>query len=208
MQSDHPICHQRRIVKTRSRTSRYRQFRVVSQSRRSRFVCHRTKCLIFDVRQKKMSFADPTGKTKEDICQACGSRVIFEEFECHGRMGHTFDWQPVEHLAPCGAHCAGGGYDQGEEDVHIPAFGKCPRCGATDSRVATIIERSDGEERIVIHEYLTAQKRDIGFRIDLEQRIADGWKIKSRWNTGTPHSLNDTVTWAGRYVPWHTPKNA
>ena len=30
----------------RSRPSRYRQFRAVAQSRRSRFVCHRTKCLI------------------------------------------------------------------------------------------------------------------------------------------------------------------
>src|SRR4051812_40829142 len=32
-----------------------------------------------------MSFAEPTGRTKEDICQVCGGRVLFEELACEDR---------------------------------------------------------------------------------------------------------------------------
>jgi hypothetical protein len=148
-----------------------------------------------------MSFATHTGRTKTTECCVCGRAVLHEEVHILGRQGETTHWQPTEHRAPCGAHCSGGGYDPDETDVHILAFGKCPRCGATETEVAKVIEKPDGSERVVLHRYAVEYRRDLGFRIELEIRKDDQWKLKSRW-PGDPDSLEKTIEWAKRYVPW------
>lgn len=102
-----------------------------------------------------MSFAEHTGKTRRGLCSVCGIEVDQEEVRMLAgrlRSGSTW-WEPQAHRAPCGAHCAGGGTEPEEQDVHIPPFAACTRCGATATEVARIIERSDGQERVVFHRY-------------------------------------------------------
>lgn len=149
-----------------------------------------------------MSFATYTGRTKTTECRVCGCAVLHEEVEILGGQGQTTHWQPDEHRAPCGAHCEGGGYDPAEADVHIPAFGKCPRCGATETEVAKIIEKPDGSERVVFQRYTIGYRRELGFRIELEIQKNGQWKVTSRWPTNEPNSLDKTIEWAKRYVPW------
>ncbi len=111
------------------------------------------------------------------------------------------------HRAPSGAHCMGGGVNHGETDVHIVTFGKCPRCGDTDSEVATTIANDDNTERVVIQRYTHKYRADIGFRIELEIRTGDAWVVKSRWPTNAPDSLDGTIRWAENYVPWLATRN-
>ena len=153
-----------------------------------------------------MSFAENTGKTRRGICEVCGTEVDQEEMRLlAGRQpaGSTW-WNSQPHRAPCGAHCAGGGTDSDEDDVHIPSFAACPRCGATASEVARIVERRDGQERVVIHRYTAAYCADLGYRIDLEIRMGGDWRVESRWPTNHPESLDLTIEWAKRYVSWLT----
>jgi hypothetical protein len=149
-----------------------------------------------------MSFAENTRRTKKAACCVCGKTVAHEEIRHFSAPRDTFSWSAVEHRAPCGAHCAGGGYDHRETDVHIPAFGKCPRCGAIETEVAKVIEKPDGTERVVILRYTPAYCRDRGFRIELETVGGDGWAVKSRWPTNYPESLDRTVEWAKNFVGW------
>src|SRR5215470_16376774 len=97
-----------------------------------------------------MSLVMHTGHTKTQACLCCGSEV--EHRECRGVTTDGVSWMPVEHCAPCGAQCAGGGY-AGEADVHTPPFKPCPRCGATQSEILKTVERPDGTERVVFHRY-------------------------------------------------------
>ena len=122
-----------------------------------------------------------------------------EEYESWNRDGQCFKWRPVAHRARCGAHCAGGGYEDGERDVHIPPFGSCPRCGAVDSEVAQTIERSDGSERVVFVRYVVGSS---GFRIDYEKSAGDSWKTVARYPASDPESLAKAVEQAENYVPW------
>ena len=146
-----------------------------------------------------MSFAKDTGRKKQGTCDHCGSDVEFEEYESWNRDGQRFKWRAVEHLAPCGAHCAGGGYEHGETDVHIPPFGSCPRCGAADSEVAQTIENQDGAERVVLHRYVSGRS---GIRIDHEKKDGEQWKTVARYPASDPDSLAVAVTQAQNYVPW------
>jgi len=151
-----------------------------------------------------MSFAEHTGRTKRGNCAVCGVEVDQEEVcMTAGRLpaGTTW-WESHAHKAPCGAQCSGGGTDPDELDVHIPTFGSCPRCGATESEIARVIDRADGNERVVFHHYVMPHCASIGYRIDLEQRIGNEWRVKSRWNSNHPDSLQLTIEWAKRYVPW------
>lgn len=145
-----------------------------------------------------MTFARRTGRTKKSECHVCGLAVLHEE----SRTGTGTHWNPVAHRAPCGAHCGGGGYAYGETDVHIVAFGSCPRCGATATEVAKVIEKPDGKERVVFQRYTVEYYRDLGFRIDLEVQQDGQWKVKSRWNSYKPDSLDGTIELAKRYIPW------
>jgi hypothetical protein len=149
-----------------------------------------------------VSFATRTSRTKTTDCPVCGRAVLHEELRILGRRGEASHWQPVAHRAPCGAHCGGGGYDFGETDVHILAFGSCPRCGATETEVAKVIEKPDGSERVVFQRYTVEYRKDLGFRIELEVQEDSQWKVKSRWPTNDPDSLDKTIEWAKRYVPW------
>jgi hypothetical protein len=149
-----------------------------------------------------MSFAEHTGRTKTVACCVCGTPVTHEEIRQFSAPRDRFRWSAVEHRAPCGAHCAGGGYEHGETDVHIPAFGRCPRCGAIETEVAKVIEKPDRSERVVILRYTPEYHRDLGFRIELEVSAGDGWSVKSRWPTNYPDSLDRTVEWAKNYVGW------
>ena len=116
-------------------------------------------------------------------------------------------WTPVEHRAPCGAHCMGGGVAHGESDVHIVTFGACPRCREKDSEIATTIVNEDATERVVIQRYIHDYHSDLGFRIELEIRSGDDWTVKSRWPTNDPDSLEGTIRWAENYVPWLATEN-
>jgi hypothetical protein len=120
-----------------------------------------------------------------------------------GRLpaGSTW-WEPQAHRAPCGAHCSGGGYEHGEQDVHTPAFAACPRCGAVDSEIARVIERSDGLERAVFHRYTAEYRRDLGYRVDLERRDGESWRVVSRWQVHHPDSLDRAIEQACCYVSW------
>lgn len=148
-----------------------------------------------------MSFAKNTGRRRTQKCVVCNVEVEHEKILLFSAPT-KIHWKAVAHRAPCGAHCAGGGYDSGEQDVHIPAFGACPRCGATDSEVARVIERGDGGERVVFHRYVSQHCRELGFRIDLEKRDGESWRVAARWGTNCPDSLEQTIEWAERYVPW------
>ena len=96
----------------------------------------------------------------------------------------------------------GGGYEHGETDVHIVAFGSCPRCGEPDSEIARTITKTDGTERVVIQRYVHDYHFDLGYRIELEIRSDDQWNVKSRWPTNDPNSLDGTIKWAENYIPW------
>jgi hypothetical protein len=153
-----------------------------------------------------MSFATNTGNLRRAACPICGLEVEQEEIRVlAGRVpaGSTY-WEPQPHRAPCGAHCAGGGTEPEEQDVHIPPFAACLRCGATDTEVARIIVRDDGQERIVFHHYTAPYCADLGYRIELQTRVGIDWRVKSRWPTNHPDSLDLTIEWAKRYVPWLT----
>ncbi len=152
-----------------------------------------------------MSFAKDTGRTKEGTCDYCGSEVQLEEYESWNRDGHRFKWRIVEHRAPCGAHCAGGGYEHGETDVHIPSFGACPRCGAVATEVAQTIENEDGSERVVLHRYVVG---NTGIRIEHERRGDGEWTIVARYSASDPNSLASAIRQAGNYVPWLKGKSA
>ena len=89
----------------------------------------------------------------------------------------------VEHRAPCGAQCAGGGY-AGEADVHTPPFKPCPRCGATQSEIIHTIERLDGAERVVFHRYKKDHSRDQQFWVIQERRDGDLWRISWQLSDG------------------------
>jgi hypothetical protein len=121
-----------------------------------------------------------------------------EQFDEEGESA----WYPVPHRAPCGAHCMGGGVDYGERDVHVPSEGACGRCGASDTEIARIIERKDGAERVVIRKYTSEVHRDLGFRIEREVKRDGEWTGQGWWNTNHPESLELTIEWAQRYVPW------
>jgi hypothetical protein len=148
-----------------------------------------------------MAFAENTGRIEQRRCKVCGTEVEHEEVR-HFTAPASLDWHATAHRAPCGAHCGGGGYDHGETDVHIPAFGRCPRCGATETEIADVITRADQNERVVFHRYVVDYHRFIGYRIDLEVFRDGAWGVKSRWNTNFPDSLPRTIEWAERYVPW------
>lgn len=142
------------------------------------------------------SFWETTGATREGTCDYCGAKTILAE---HRDLAEPKSyWSPVEHLAPCGAHCLGGGVERGEEDVHIVSFGACPRCGETETEIAKVIERKDGLERVSFHRH----KRDLEYRIDLERLGDDKWSVVSRWNSQHPDSLPTTISFAATYVPW------
>jgi len=149
-----------------------------------------------------MSFAEYTGRTKPMNCTVCGASVTHREARVFAAPNDRFHWTAVAHRAPCGAHCGGGGYNPDENDVHIPPFGACPRCGATDTAVARIIERPGHSERVVIHRYTREYCRELGFRIDLEACVNGSWTVRSRWPTNHPDSLERTVECAKNYVPW------
>lgn len=146
-----------------------------------------------------MSFLDSTGRKKSGTCHYCGSDVELEEYESWNRDGHQFKWMPSKHRAPCGAHCSGGGYEHGETDVHIPAFGACPRCGETDTEIVHTIENGEGNQRVVFHKYTISEE---DYRIDLEIQTDEGWIVDKRWGTNHPDSLSLTIEWAENYVPW------
>jgi hypothetical protein len=148
-----------------------------------------------------MSFAEHTGRVEKRSCMVCSTIVDHEEVR-HFKLPPSFSWHAFPHRAPCGAHCAGGSYDQGESDVHIPAFGRCPRCGATGSEIAEIVTRADNTERLVFHRYTADHLRRIGYRIDHEVLRGGDWTVKTRWNTNYPDSLPRTIEWAERYVQW------
>ncbi len=139
---------------------------------------------------------------KTATCFVCGQSVKHEEIRQFTVPHDTFFWAPVEHRAPCGAYCSGGGYKYGETDVHVPAFDKCPRCAAIETEVAMVIEKSDSLERVVILRYTSAYCRYLGFRIELELAWGKEWKVASRWPTNYPDSLERTVEWAKHYVTW------
>jgi hypothetical protein len=149
-----------------------------------------------------MAFANSTGRTKTAECRVCGQAVFHKELRFFGGDGEAYDWMPEAHRAPCGAHCSGGGYDLDETDVHIPAFGRCPRCGAAGTEVVRTIVRPDGAERVVIHRYITDHHRNLGFRVELEVLKDGEWVVKSRWPTAYPESLEQTIQSANKYVPW------
>lgn len=151
-----------------------------------------------------MSFAEHTGKTKRTGCPVCGVEVEQDEVRTlAGRLpvGSTW-WEPRPHRAPCGAHCTGGGTEPEEQDVHTPPFGACPRCGATNSEIARIIDRPDGAERAVFHRYTAEYCRDLGFRVDLERRNGETWQVVARWNVQHPESFDDALRQASHYVSW------
>ena len=155
-----------------------------------------------------MSFAEDTGRTRTQKCIVCDNDVEHEEVRHFNAPKDYFRWRAVAHRAPCGAHCAGGGYDYGEEDVHTPAFSACPRCGAIDSEIAQIIERPDGEERGVMHRYTAEHCRDLGYRVDLERRDGGLWRVVSRWPLHHPESYDSALGQACRYVTWLNEKFA
>ncbi|WP_159434822.1 hypothetical protein [Rubritalea squalenifaciens] len=146
-----------------------------------------------------MSFVKDTGRKKQGVCDYCGLDVELEKYESWNRDGHRFKWRAVEHRAPCGAQCAGGGYEHGETDVHIPPFGSCPRCGAIDSEIAQTIENQDGAERVVLRRYVIGHS---GLRIDHEERDGEQWKTVARYPASDPQSLEMAIEQAKNYVPW------
>ena len=148
-----------------------------------------------------MSFAEHTGRVEQRTCKVCGTLIDHEEVR-HFSAPTSYSWSAIEHRAPCGAHCGGGGYDHGEKDVHIPAFGRCPRCNATETEIAEIIFRDNEMERVVFQKYVVDYDRSIGYRIDHEEFRNGIWTVKSRWNTNYPDSLPLTIEWAERYVSW------
>src|SRR5690242_19452806 len=99
-----------------------------------------------------MSLVVSTGRTRVQTCLCCGSEVEHQERRSLTPHDTQSFWMPIEHRAPCGAQCAGGGY-AGESDVHTPPFKPCPRCGAAQSEIINTIERPDGGERVVFHRY-------------------------------------------------------
>jgi hypothetical protein len=149
-----------------------------------------------------MSFAEETGRTRSVECFVCGQTVTHKEVRRFTMPEDRFSWSALPHRAPCGAHCAGGSYAHGETDVHVPAFGTCARCGTAETEVATRIENAEGSERVVIHRYTPEYRRSLGFRIDLELLVDGVWRVKSRWPTNHPDSLEQTVQWAKHYVLW------
>lgn len=146
-----------------------------------------------------MSFAKDTGRKKQGTCDYCSSEVELEEYESWNRDGHKFKWRSVGHRAPCGAYCAGGGYEYGETDVHIPAFGVCPRCGALDSEVVQTIESKDGSERVVLHRYIVGHS---GLRIDHEKKSDKAWIVAARFGASDPISVQLAIKQAENYIPW------
>ena len=149
-----------------------------------------------------MSFAEETGRKRIQRCAVCGTDVEHEELRHFDKPSDRFGWHAIEHRAPCGAHCAGGGCDHGEQDVHTPAFDACPRCGAIDTEVARIIERPDSGERAVFHRYTADHRRGLGYRVDLEQRDGDLWRVVSRWQVHHPESYGGAYRQACFYVSW------
>lgn len=151
-----------------------------------------------------MSFAEHTGKIRRTACPVCGVEVEQEDVHMLARRlppGSTW-WEPRPHRAPCGAHCVGGGTEREEQDVHTPPFGACPRCGATNSEIARIIERPDAAERAVFHRYTAEYCRSNGFRVDLEQRHGESWRVVSRWNVHHPESFDEALRKACNYISW------
>lgn len=151
-----------------------------------------------------MSFAEPTGRIRRTACLLCGVEVEHDESrQVPGRLpSDSTWWVPRAHRAPCGAHCAGGETEPEEQDVHFPSFGACPRCGAKASEIARIIERPDAAERAVFHRYTAEYCRHMGFRVDLEQREGESWRVLSRWNVHHPESFDEALRKACNYVPW------
>lgn len=149
-----------------------------------------------------MSLVMNTGRTKTQTCVCCGSEVEHREFRgLTPRETHESSWMPVEHRAPCGAQCAGGGY-AGEADVHTPPFKPCPRCGATQSEILHTIERPDGAERVVFHRYKKDYSPNQGFWAIQERRDGDLWRRVMWWDVGHPESFESAVEKAREHVPW------
>jgi hypothetical protein len=84
--------------------------------------------------------SEETGQLREFKCGICGAIVVHAEARIISD-GKTFlRWVPMPHRAPCGAHCAAGGVQPFENDVHgLPigllgggltqdSNGICPRC--------------------------------------------------------------------------------
>ncbi len=65
-----------------------------------------------------------------------------------------------------------------------------------------MIEKPDGSERVVFRRYTVEYHQELGFRIELEVQKDGQWKVESRWPTNEPESLDKTIEWAKRYVPW------
>lgn len=150
-----------------------------------------------------MSFGRKTGRKRQGECDVCKQRITTEECESFTPRGwEVTRWAPVMHRAPCGAHCMGGGVYHGETDVHIVTFGICPRCGESDTEVATIVTNGDETERVVIQRYIHDYRSELGFRIELEVRSGEQWVVKHRFPTNSPHSLDGTLKWAENYIPW------
>jgi hypothetical protein len=141
-------------------------------------------------------FVSPTGQTMPGNCKYCGSAVTLEE--ARDAEDDRRSWTPKPHRAPCGAHCAGGGVAQGENDVHVPLFGTCPRCGASDSRIARVIEHPDSKQRIVIHEWTAGA----GYRIDHEVLDSGHWIVERRFPGPEGGPVETVIEHAAAWFPW------
>src|SRR5688572_1320144 len=137
-----------------------------------------------------------TGRTRPGPCTCCGASVTFSEMR-DSADGRT-DWLAEPHRAPCGAHCTGGGVEAGETEVHIPAFGNCPRCGATESKVVGAYVDPSGRERVVIREDLAGG----GHRIEHEVLAGGEWEVRSRYRGDDNGSLDKTLLQAKQYFRW------
>jgi hypothetical protein len=81
-----------------------------------------------------------TGQTREFKCRTCQAIVVHAELRMTSDGQSFLRWVPIPHRAPCGAHCAAGGVQPFENDVHgLPigflsgglaqdSNGTCPRC--------------------------------------------------------------------------------
>ncbi|VUD69377.1 hypothetical protein TDB9533_04744 [Thalassocella blandensis] len=118
------------------------------------------------------------------------------------QKGRNKFFQPLAHLAPCGAHCMGGGVDYREKCVHIPSFGACPKCGKSGTINVYEIIHENKEEKVSFHQYTETYQSDLGFRIEREYLENGVWVVKKRFPTNFPESLEKTIEWAKNYVEW------
>ncbi len=149
-----------------------------------------------------MSFAKLTGRNKTGLCDVCGQNIEMQELEQWNRQGHVFVWHPLPHRAPCGAHCIGGDYDEGETDVHIPYRGVCPRCGAQAIRMIHILEHVDAGERAVFYQYTADYDSAQPFLFELEKLKDGSWVASGSWGLHRSFSLEEAVPAAAVYFPW------